>query len=245
MQITADIARVNKDITEFHIIDGKWMPIFQIKRQNLLKLTIKKLVKDKIIYKNKDTYYIFGVKFNTYDEIYRKIIYYKTTPSSESIINRNMVIFNNKNIELMIKFNNYKTYQDQLNGKLKKAKELKEKYEEEESEESEEESEEESDEESDEESEQEFYDLEDWSDLEESKKEIKEQIKDKYLDELARGFINPSGIRDGFIKLELKISSLKQTNQDILKKLEEQIQLNSKLCERIFEMKEEKFKENN
>jgi 5-methylcytosine-specific restriction endonuclease McrA len=129
LQITSDIARVNKDITEFHIIDGKWIPIFQIKRQNLLKLTIKKLVKDKIIYKNKDTYYIFGVKFNTYDEIYRKIIYYKTTPSSESIINRNMVIFNNKNIELMAKFNNYKTYQDQLNAKLKKAKELKAIYE--------------------------------------------------------------------------------------------------------------------
>ena len=38
-----------------------------------------------------------------------------------------------------------------------------------------------------------------------------------------------------------KISSLEQTNLYILKKLEEQIQLNSKLCERIiFEMKHEK-----
>jgi uncharacterized protein (UPF0335 family) len=44
-------------------------------------------------------------------------------------------------------------------------------------------------------------------------------------------------------KLEQEISSLQQTNQDILKKLDEQIQLNSKLCERIFEMKEEKFKD--
>jgi len=44
-------------------------------------------------------------------------------------------------------------------------------------------------------------------------------------------------------QLEKEISELKQTNQDILKKLEEQIQLNSKLCERIFEMKEEKFKD--
>jgi len=44
-------------------------------------------------------------------------------------------------------------------------------------------------------------------------------------------------------KLEQKISLLEQTNQDILKKLDEQIQLNSKLCERIFEMKEEKFKD--
>ena len=44
-------------------------------------------------------------------------------------------------------------------------------------------------------------------------------------------------------QLEQKISLLEQTNQDILKKLEEQIQLNSKLCERIFEMKEEKFRE--
>jgi len=43
-------------------------------------------------------------------------------------------------------------------------------------------------------------------------------------------------------ELKSEISSLKETNQDILKKLEEQIQLNSKLCERIFEMKEEKFK---
>jgi 5-methylcytosine-specific restriction endonuclease McrA/uncharacterized Ntn-hydrolase superfamily protein len=128
LQITADIARINKDITEFHIIDGKWMPIFQIKRQNLLKLTIKKLIKDKIIYKNKDTYYIFGSRFNTYDEIYRRIIYYNTTPSLELIINRNMVIFNNKNIELITKFNNSKTYQDQLNAKLKIIKKSKAKY---------------------------------------------------------------------------------------------------------------------
>jgi len=44
-------------------------------------------------------------------------------------------------------------------------------------------------------------------------------------------------------KLEQKISSLEQTNQDILKKLEEQIELNSKLCQRIFEMKEQQFKD--
>jgi len=44
-------------------------------------------------------------------------------------------------------------------------------------------------------------------------------------------------------KIEQKISSLEQTNQDILKKLEEQIELNSKLCQRIFEMKEEKLKD--
>jgi hypothetical protein len=43
--------------------------------------------------------------------------------------------------------------------------------------------------------------------------------------------------------LEKEVSSLKQTNQDILKKLEEQIELNSKLCKRIFEMKEDKFKD--
>lgn len=52
-------------------------------------------------------------------------------------------------------------------------------------------------------------------------------------------------VRKEISELKLEISSLKQTNQDILKKLEEQIQLNSKLCHRIFEMKEEKFKENN
>ena len=51
--------------------------------------------------------------------------------------------------------------------------------------------------------------------------------------------------RKEITELKSEISSLKQTNQDILKKLEEQIQLNSKLCERIFEMKEQQFKENN
>jgi len=49
--------------------------------------------------------------------------------------------------------------------------------------------------------------------------------------------------------LEQQISELKQTNEEILNKLQEQIKLNeefsklnNKLCERIFEMKEEKFK---
>ena len=51
--------------------------------------------------------------------------------------------------------------------------------------------------------------------------------------------------RKEITELKSEIFSLKQTNQDILKKLEEQIQLNSKLCERIFEMKEQQFKENN
>jgi 5-methylcytosine-specific restriction endonuclease McrA len=40
-----------------------------------------------------------------------------------------MSVFYNKNIELLTKNNNYKTYQDQLNAKLKKAKELKAIYE--------------------------------------------------------------------------------------------------------------------
>jgi hypothetical protein len=38
-------------------------------------------------------------------------------------------------------------------------------------------------------------------------------------------------------------SELKKTNEDILKKLDDQIRLNSQLCDRIFEMKEEKFRE--
>jgi hypothetical protein len=48
----------------------------EIKRNKLLRLTIKRLVKDKIIYKKKDMYYIFGCKFNSFAEIYKKIIYY-------------------------------------------------------------------------------------------------------------------------------------------------------------------------
>jgi len=61
-----------------------------------------------------------------------------------------------------------------------------------------------------------------------------EEFEDNY--EIILGRIILNKINKKFIKLE-------QTNQDILKKLEEQIQLNSRLCERIFEMKEEKFKD--
>jgi len=40
-----------------------------------------------------------------------------------------------------------------------------------------------------------------------------------------------------------RIFDLENENTSIMKKFEEQIELNSKLCQRIFEMKEEKFKE--
>ena len=44
-------------------------------------------------------------------------------------------------------------------------------------------------------------------------------------------------------KLEQKIINLEETNEYLMKNLKEQIEINSKLCERIFEMKEEKFKD--
>jgi hypothetical protein len=42
--------------------------------------------------------------------------------------------------------------------------------------------------------------------------------------------------------LELENGIFKNTNEYLMKNLKEQIEINNKLCERIFEMKEEKFK---
>jgi len=50
-------------------------------------------------------------------------------------------------------------------------------------------------------------------------------------------------ISDQLLETKKEISELKKTNEDILKKLDDQIKLNAKLCDRIFEMKEEKFRE--
>jgi len=44
-------------------------------------------------------------------------------------------------------------------------------------------------------------------------------------------------------KLQRMIEKISRSNEDILKKLDDQIRLNAKLCDRIFEMKEEKFRE--
>jgi len=130
MQTTSDIARINKDITEFQIIDDKYIPIFQIKRTMLLKLTIKKLVKDKIIYKKNNLLYIFGTKFNSYSDIYKKIIeYWGNNPTYNYSQKRDIEIIIMKNNEIITKRNNYKTYQSCINDKLKKAKELKAIYE--------------------------------------------------------------------------------------------------------------------
>jgi len=129
-----DIARINKDVCEFHQIryeniNVRFEPIFQIKRNKLLRLTIKRLVKDKIIYKKKDMYYIFGSKFNSYAEIYKKIIYYMNIPESSSEYTPNIIrdinLIKHKNNELLTKKDNYKTYQEFFNHKLKKAEELK------------------------------------------------------------------------------------------------------------------------
>ena len=48
--------------------------------------------------------------------------------------------------------------------------------------------------------------------------------------------------RKEIIDLKSKVSSLEQTNEHLMKNLKEQIEINNKLCHRIFEMKEEKFK---
>ena len=128
-QLTSDIARVNVHVTDFQIVDGKYVPIAQIKRAKLLKLTVKKLVKDKIIYKKDNQFYIFGTKYNSYSNIYKKIIeHWGITPTFNSSQKRDIEIIILKNNELLTKRNNYRTYQDllnhKLNHKLKKAKEL-------------------------------------------------------------------------------------------------------------------------
>ena len=93
------------------------------------KLTVKKLVKDKIIYKKDNQFYIFGAKYNSYSNIYKKIIeHWGITPTFNSSQKRDIEIIILKNNELLTKRNNYRTYQDllnhKLNHKLKKAKEL-------------------------------------------------------------------------------------------------------------------------
>lgn len=50
-------------------------------------------------------------------------------------------------------------------------------------------------------------------------------------------------VNSQLLETKKEISELKKTNKDILEKLEDQIKLNSQLCDRIFEMKEEKFRE--
>jgi len=49
--------------------------------------------------------------------------------------------------------------------------------------------------------------------------------------------------RKEIINLKSEVSSLKETNEYLMKNLKEQIEINNKLCQRIFEMKEEKFKD--
>jgi len=120
-QVSSDIARINKDVTEFFNYKQRYIPISQLKKEMLLKLTVKKLVKEKIIYKKKDKFYIFDKKYNSFSEIYSYFIPY-VLGSYDTGFNSIIIMKNN---ELLIKKNNYKTYQDQLNAKLKKAKELK------------------------------------------------------------------------------------------------------------------------
>jgi hypothetical protein len=67
----------------------------------------------------------------------------------------------------------------------------------------------------------------------------------KKLDEDKQQKSNIDTCKNNIAHMSRRIFDLESENSLILKKLEEQIQLNSKLCERIFEMKEDKFRENN
>jgi len=62
------------------------------------------------------------------------------------------------------------------------------------------------------------------------------------LEEEKQQKIDIENCKNNIADMSRRIFDLENENSSILKKLEEQIQLNSKLCERIFEMKEEKFK---
>jgi hypothetical protein len=62
------------------------------------------------------------------------------------------------------------------------------------------------------------------------------------LDEEKQQKIDIDTCKSNIADMSRRIFDIELENSSILKKLEEQIQLNSKLCERIFEMKEEKFK---
>ena len=69
-------------------------------------------------------------------------------------------------------------------------------------------------------------------------KELEEKIHQKIQQKLDID-ICKSNIAD----MSKRIFDLENENTSIMKKLEEQIELNSKLCQRIFEMKEDTFKE--
>jgi hypothetical protein len=65
----------------------------------------------------------------------------------------------------------------------------------------------------------------------------------KKIEEDKQQFIDINICKNNIADMSRRIFDIENENSSILKKLEEQIQLNNKLCERIFEMKEEKFKE--
>jgi len=50
-------------------------------------------------------------------------------------------------------------------------------------------------------------------------------------------------VNSQLLETKKEISELKKINENILMKLDDQIKLNAQLCDRIFEMKEEKFRE--
>ena len=65
----------------------------------------------------------------------------------------------------------------------------------------------------------------------------------KKIDEEIQQKLDINMCKNNIADMSRRIFDLESENSSILKKLEEQIQLNNKLCQRILEMKEEKFKD--
>jgi 5-methylcytosine-specific restriction endonuclease McrA len=146
IQLSSNIANINKDICKFYKLNdynGKYFPIYQLKKIYLLNNSCSKLIKDKFVFVKKTHIYVNyenkNYKFNCYHDMYNKLL-----SSNNTFIP--ICNFNNTEItslktklvsiinDMILKFNNYNAYniikKEELD-KIKKDKEkLKKKHEE-------------------------------------------------------------------------------------------------------------------
>jgi len=131
-----DIAIINEDVCEFYKStkhNAIYYPMFYLKKQYNLKQVVKKLVKDKILFKKKYDIYLHGVKYSSNLELYKVIIdncntrgRYQPNAFGYQPLQR---YIDNTIDEIQFKKDNNKSYQRFLNLQIKKAQELKAKYE--------------------------------------------------------------------------------------------------------------------
>jgi hypothetical protein len=158
-QMSSNIATVNEDICKFYKVNSQppymYVPIYQYKKNFLIKDACKRLIKDKLVLVKKTHMYANidnkNYMFNSYKELYEKLIWIIELPLSKNYgHNRLTCKFYDIISELQIKSNNstaynnilkankekkdieYKKYQEKLQAKKLLIKESKEEIKEEE-----------------------------------------------------------------------------------------------------------------